>query len=245
MALSVDRSFALVAGGGAPSGVSRIDFDYANPSNSTATVFGGFSAPNCNGLSLSPDGTRACVTSTNQPVAPPGSLIVFDSSTGATLHTVALGNLWNIYTTAWQDASPVATFEPYGVGCSGTLGVPSLAAAPGSRPQLGSTFTARASNLPFGIALLQIGLSNTSIGGSTPLPLDLGFLGMPTCSLLVDPQLSATMVGVGTAADWSWSLPASPGLFGISFYAQAFSLDPAANAFGFAASNGAIATLGY
>jgi hypothetical protein len=245
MVLSLDRSFALVAGGGSTTGVARIDFDYATPANSTVTLFSGIVAPNCNGLSMSPDGSRACVTSTPASVSPPGTLIVFDVATGGVLQTVALGNLWNIYTTAWQDASPVATFEPYGVGCSGTLGVPSLAAAPGSRPQLGSTFTARASNLPFGIALLQIGLSNTSIGGSTPLPLDLGFLGMPTCSLLVDPQLSATMVGVGTAADWSWSLPASPGLFGISFYAQAFSLDPAANAFGFAASNGAIATLGY
>ena len=112
MALSIDRSFALVAGGGSPAGVSRLDFDYANPSNSTVTVFGGFLAPNCNGLSLSPDGTRACVTSTNQPVAPPGTLIVFDAATGATIHTLPLGNLWNIYTTAWQDASPTARAAP-------------------------------------------------------------------------------------------------------------------------------------
>jgi hypothetical protein len=245
MALSVDRSFALVAGGGAPSGVSRIDFDYANPSNSTATVFGGFSAPNCNGLSLSPDGTRACVTSTNQPVAPPGSLIVFDSSTGATLHTVALGNLWNIYTTAWQDASPTATFTTFGSGCAGTNGVPTLAAAAGSRPALGSTFTVEAGNLPYGIALLMIGLSNVQTGAGIPLPIDLGFLGMPGCPLLVDPEINAPLIGIGNSASWNWPLPPQASLFGIHVYLQAFSLDPTANAFGFVASNGGIGMLGF
>lgn len=245
MALSIDRSFALVAGGGSPAGVSRLDFDYANPSNSTVTVFGGFLAPNCNGLSLSPDGTRACVTSTNQPVAPPGTLIVFDAATGATIHTLPLGNLWNIYTTAWQDASPTATFATFGSGCTGTNGVPTLAAAPGSRPALGGTFTVEAGNLPFGIALLMIGLSNVQTGTGIPLPIDLGFLGMPGCPLLVDPEINAPMIGTGTSASWNWPLPAQASLFGIYVYLQAFSLDPTANAFGFVASNGGFGMLGY
>ncbi len=245
MALSIDRSFALVAGGGSPAGVSRLDFDYANPSNSTVTVFGGFLAPNCNGLSLSPDGTRACVTSTNQPVAPPGTLIVFDAATGATIHTLPLGNLWNIYTTAWQDASPTATFATFGSGCTGTNGVPTLAAAPGSRPALGGTFTVEAGNLPFGIALLMIGLSNVQTGTGIPLPIDLGFLGMPGCPLLVDPEINAPMIGTGTSASWNWPLPAQASLFGIHVYLQAFSLDPTANAFGFVASNGGFGMLGY
>ncbi len=245
MALALDRSFALVAGGGSVTGVARIDFDYATPANSTVTMFGSISAPNCNGISLSPEGTRACVTSTPASVAPPGTLHVFDATTGVVLQTVALGNMWNIYTTAWQEASPTATFVPFGAGCSGALGVPQLAAAAGSRPALGTNFVAEASNLPFGIALLNLGLSSTQTSGSVPLPLDLGFLGMPGCALLVDPMISYALVGPGTVATWNWFLPSSPTLFGAVFYAQAFAFDPAANAFGFAASNGAVGTLGF
>lgn len=245
MALSLDRTFALVAGGGSTTGVVRIDFDYATPANTTLTVFPAVVAPNCDGLSLSPENTRACVTSTPQSVAPPGTLIVFDASNGGVLQTVPLGNMWNIYTTVWQDASPTATFLPFGAGCPGTLGVSTLAAAIGSRPALGTTFTAEATNLPFGIAVIDVGFSNTVTSGGAPLPLSLSFVGMTGCSLLVDPLATFAMVGAGTVASWSWALPNNSSLFAAQFFAQAFPLDPAANTLGFTASNGGVGTLGF
>jgi hypothetical protein len=245
MALRLDRAFAVVSGQGGGGWAARIDFDYTTPSSTTFTPFAGLAIPNANGISLSPDGTRAAVTSTPQQVAPPGTLVVFDVLTGALLQSVPLGTMWNIYTTAWQDGSPTASYEPFGSGCAGTLGVPTLAALAGSRPALGTTFTAVAGNLPFGVAVLQVGLSNTFTSGSVPLPLALDSIGMTGCALLVDPLVPFALVQPGTSATWSWALPANPVLFGAQFFSQAFPLDPAANAFGFTASNGTIGTLGY
>lgn len=244
MALSLDRSFALVCGGGGTTGVARIDFDYLNPANSTMALLP-ITATNCDGLSLSPEGTRGAITSTPASVSPPGTLIVFDAFTGGVLQSVPLGNMWNIYTTAWQDASPTATFVPFGSGCAGTLGQSLLSAATGSRPALGSTFTVEASNLPFGLAVLDIGLSSTMTGGGIPLPLDLSFLGMAGCSLFVDPLATFVMSGAGSTASWSWALPSSQNLFGVAFFMQAFPLDLAANPFGFTASNAGMGTLGF
>ncbi len=245
MALSLDRAFAVVSGQAGGGWAARIDFDYATPANTTFTQYPGLVIPNANAISLSPDNGRAAVTSTPQQVAPPGTLVVFDVATGAVLQTVPLGSMWNIYTTAWQDASPAATYLPFGSGCSGSLGTPTLAAAPGSRPTLGTTFTAIAGNLPFGIAVLEVGLSSTFASGTIPLPLPLDSLGMTGCALLVDPMVPFALVETGTSAAWSWTLPSDPLLFGAQFFSQAFPLDPAANTFGFTASNGTVGTLGY
>ena len=53
-----------------------------------------------------------------------------------------------------------------------------------------------------------------------------------------------TLVGTGGVAAWTWNVPSDPSLTGLSFYNQAFSFDPPANGLGFAASNGAVGTLG-
>jgi hypothetical protein len=82
-------------------------------------------------------------------------------------------------------------------------------------------------------------------GAGIPLPIDLGFLGMPGCPLLVDPEINAPLIGIGNSASWNWPLPPQASLFGIHVYLQAFSLDPTANAFGFVASNGGIGMLGF
>ncbi|HEX6810881.1 MAG TPA: hypothetical protein VF384_04585 [Planctomycetota bacterium] len=245
MALSLDRSFAVVAGQAGGGGVMRIDFDYAAPANTVGTIYAGLTVPNCNGISLSPEGTRVAVTSTPASVSPPGTLVIFDAQSGAVLHTVPLGQMWNIYTTAWQDASPTATYTQYGSGCAGTLGVPVLQAAAGSRPALGSTFTTDVLNLPFGIGLVSIGLSSSMTSTMLPLPAPLAVIGMPGCELLADPLILNLVSAPGTSATWSWALPALPALFGASFFNQAFSLDPAANPFGFTASNGGAGWIGY
>jgi hypothetical protein len=245
MALSFDRSFAVVAGQGGSGGVMRINFDYAVPANTVGTTYTGLTVPNCNGISLSPEGGRVAVTSTTASVSPPGTLVIFDAQSGAVLHSVALGNMWNIYTTAWQDASPTATWSQYGTGCAGAVGVPVLQAASGSRPALGTTFTADVLHLPFAIALVSLGLSNTMTSSSLPLPFPLDPIGMPGCQLLADPLILSMVVGSGTSASWSWVLPSTPDVFGFAFFNQAFSLDPAANPFGFTVSNGGAGFIGY
>ncbi|HEU4417605.1 MAG TPA: hypothetical protein VFT55_01625 [Planctomycetota bacterium] len=245
MALSLDRSFAVVAGQAGGGGVMRINFDYAVPANTVGTTYPGLTVPNCNGISLSPEGGRVAVTSTPASVSPPGTLVIFDAQSGAVLHSVALPDMWNIYTTAWQDASPTASYTQYGTGCAGALGVPVLQATPGSRPALGTTFTADVLHLPFAIALVTLGLSNTMTSTSLPLPFPLDVIGMPGCHLLADPLVLNLAVGTGSSASWSWTLPSSPDVFGITFFNQAFSLDPAANPFGFTVSNGGAGFIGY
>lgn len=235
MALSLAGSFAVVSAQGGSGAVVRVDFDYTTPANTTVTPLGaGVNLTSCDNVSLSPENARAAVTATS-----PVRLVILDVLTGAPIHNLTLTNGSGPSTTAWQDASPTATFTPYGTGCAGTLGVPTWAAAPGSRPALGSTFTAVAGNLPFGIAVAQIGFTGTPGGVS------LGFLGMPSCSIYPTPIVSLALVGAGSTASWALPIPNTQGLFGAELHSQAFPLDPAATAFGFTASNAALGVLGY
>jgi len=246
MDLSLDRSFAVVSGQGGPGWAARIDFDYITPSNSTFTEYlpGQGLLPNGNGISLSPISDRVAVTATAVNLSAPSQLLILDATSGALLHNITLTGLWNVYTTAWQDSSPTATYTAFGAGCSGTLGVPGLAAAAGSRPALGSTFTAEVTNVTNHAALLATGFSITSAGG-LPLPLDLGSFGMNGCFLRVDPIAVSFLAGAANVATWTWPVPSAPSFFGLTFYQQAFVLDGAANSAGLTASNGAAAVLGF
>jgi hypothetical protein len=245
MALSIDRSFAVVSGQGGGGWLMRIDFDYTTPANTTTTQYlqGQNLLPNCNGVSLSEDNTRVAVTATPTNLATPSYLVILDALTGAQLQYVTLPAAWNVYTTAWQDASPVASYVPFGAGCAGTLGVPSLHAAAGSRPALGSPFAVEVHNLPVNLAILTVGFSNTA-SGAIPLPLPLGSFGMPGCSLLADPLATVFLVGAAQSATWNWNVPNGAGFFGLQFYNQAFVLDGPANAAGLTASNGGAGWIG-
>lgn len=151
-------------------------------------------------------------------------------------------------TVGWDDVEflPVrraANYAPFGVGCAGSLGVPVLAAAAGSLPLPGTTFTATITGAPNGLALLATGFSNT-LSGSAPLPASLTNLGMPGCDLLVELLLLDVVAATGTTLAWSLPLPPGGALLGLRFYQQGFVVDPAANTFGLAASNGAAGTIG-
>lgn len=240
LAISLDRSFALVSSQAAPGRVLRVDLDYATPSQSTVTQFTALSIANANAVSLSPDGTRGAVTSTAQTVGGPGKLVLFDAALGVELATVPLGNMWNLYTTAWQDVSPNGVFASFGTGCPGLLGEPTLA---GQRPRLGATFAVTAGALPYDLTVMAVGFSNTASSG-LPLPLPLAGVGMTGCSLLVDPLATAGVAGAGGSAVYNLPIPSDPLLFGYKVYFQSFPLDPFANAFGFTASHGGEATIG-
>ena len=237
--------YAVVSGQGGAGWAGRVIFDYGNPSGSVFTPWSGLSVPNADGISLSPDELRAAVTSTATFLSSPSELKVVDVFSGLLLQTATLSSMWNVYTTAWQDASAVASYSVFGSGCAGSLGAPSLAAQAGSRPSLGGTFSLSVAGLPLDLALMATGLSDTATGAGVALPLDLSILGMPGCSQRIDAAQVDVVLGSGGSATWSWSLPSQPSLFGAVFYNQAFVLDPAANAFGWTTSNAGVGSLGF
>lgn len=155
------------------------------------------------------------------------------------LFTGALGNLFAVdnFTITYG-----ATYDSYGAGCAGSLGVPTLAAAPGSVPALGSTFTAVLGNLPLSVGVMASGFSDTLALGAIPLPLDLSSYGFPGCSLLADPLVTEFLVGAGNSASWTLGVPASTGFLGMPIYQQGISLDTGSPAGAF--SNGAKITIG-
>lgn len=127
-------------------------------------------------------------------------------------------------------------FAPYGAGCAGTLGVPTLAAAPGSRPVLGGSFQLDIGNLPLSVGLVGMGFSD-AVSGAFTLPLDLGLFGLTGCNLHADPAVTLFLVGASNVASTTLGVPADPSFLGLSIFTQAFSLDPAANGPGLTVSN--------
>ena len=109
---------------------------------------------------------------------------------------------------------------------------------------IGQTLNTDIASVPLGIALVGLGLSNTTSGALT-LPFDLSILGMTGCSLLADPLVTAVASGAGTTVPWSFGVPPNPALLGSVLFAQGFVLDPAANAFGFTATNGGRIKVGF
>jgi hypothetical protein len=145
-------------------------------------------------------------------------------------------------TWAYAPMSP-ARFDPFGNGCAGNSGIPELAsdpqAYPASLPWSGQSFQARLSNLGSSaqdVPAVFLGTSRTT-WGNTSLPLDLGFAGMPGCSLFVEPAMAEVLGNNLGTATWSIAIPASPSLIGGVVFAQGFVLSPGTNAFGAVMSN--------
>jgi PKD repeat protein len=128
-----------------------------------------------------------------------------------------------------------------GAGCAGTLGVPGNTST--TQPSLGGAATITVDKLPFGIAVLAVGVSRT-LSGIGPLPVDLGLIGMPGCPLRVSFEATLTMIGAGTSASLSFPIPSTAALVGTQLYTQALSLDPALNAFGFSIGDAAVMLVG-
>jgi hypothetical protein len=136
-----------------------------------------------------------------------------------------------------------ASYRPYGVGCAGSLGVPSLSATTGSLPMLGSTFSLTVANMPQNLGIVLLGFSDALLGRTVPLPLSLTPLGMVGCNLLTDINTTVVVSG-GTSATWLLPVPNFAALIGALFYNQALVLDTAANAAGLTASNGGRGRIG-
>lgn len=187
-------------------------------------------------------GVGTQLTTQLAPFARQNAAMAFDSQRGViVLFGGGAGSLGTLADTWEFDLGPVASFTPYGLGCSGSRGVPQVSAPLGSLPRIGTTFNVQVSNLPLtGPAFLGIGFSDASYGAS-PLPLDLTSLGAPGCQLLQSLDALLPLPNVLGSANWSFTVPAIPGG---EFFVQAFPFDPPANAFGYTASNAGKAVLG-
>lgn len=154
---------------------------------------------------------------------------------GGYVNGYSMGDTWEF------DLGPTASFAPFGGGCLGSRGTPVLSALGSSTPRLGTTFQAHVTNLPWtGPAFLLLGVSNT-VYANTALPIDLGFLGAPTCNLVTSIEQVDVLTNVLGAATWSFLVPPVPGA---SFYMQVMPLDPGQNALGLTASNGGHGIIG-
>jgi hypothetical protein len=128
-----------------------------------------------------------------------------------------------------------AAAEPFGTGCG-----LAVAAAPASRPLLGTSFVAEVASIGAGdTAFVMVGASNSTFAGA-PLPLDLSFVGLPGCFLYQDLAFDGFGATVATgSATATYTLPV-PGSFlftGLTVYLQAWST-------GLEISNGLTVVLG-
>ncbi|HZN40541.1 MAG TPA: hypothetical protein VFD82_17180 [Planctomycetota bacterium] len=137
-----------------------------------------------------------------------------------------------------------AQFQPFGMGCPGSAGVPALVG--GLPARIGTTTSADITNLPPSspVAFLAVGLSRTqSVHGS--LPMQLGSSGMPGCRSYTSADQIFTLPASGGTATWAWDVPNVPSLVGQALYLQGVSWDPGVNAIGLTVSNAATLVIGH
>lgn len=134
------------------------------------------------------------------------------------------------------------SWEPFGVGCPGSSGTPSLSLV--SAPRINSTFSLRVSNMPTGGGglLMLLGLSNT-VASFGPLPYPLDAIGAPGCLLLTDAFGFSVLTHTNGTATHNQPIPNDAQLIGMHFYNQAIVADPGINAAGAVVSDGGDATI--
>lgn len=115
------------------------------------------------------------------------------------------------------------SFTAFGTACKGSNNLLPVhtASAPKGYPFLGDTTTYQLSSARAntGVAL-YFGASNT-VWGTTPLPLSLGSIGIPGCTLYVSVDASISLTtNAGGVASLSATVPNNPALVGGTFYTQ-------------------------
>lgn len=143
---------------------------------------------------------------------------------------------------SWRD-HVFGSFVGLGTGCAGSAGVPFHSAS--GTPEIGQTVTySLASARASAPAVLLLGGSSSQWNG-VPLPLNLGFLGAPACSLRAAPHVLVNVVTNSSgAAARSFGIPVSTELISSGLHTQYVVFDPAANGAGLAFSRGMTTTLG-
>jgi len=140
----------------------------------------------------------------------------------------------------------VASYSPFGSGCSGPSGIPTLSATPGSTPRLGTTLHLQLTNIPasvFTIPFGTFGFSNAA-WASYSLPLDLVVLGMPGCTAWMSPDISETLVNAGGTVNWDIAIPNQLYLLNVHFYTQCVVTVPSVNPASLIVSNAGHGVIG-
>lgn len=151
-----------------------------------------------------------------------GAVVSFGGEVASGMYIVATDATWELGT--------VASCTPSGAGCAATGPIPTLGAAAGSAPRTGSTFVGEVGALqPQALPVLALGLSDT-LWGSTALPMSLGLIGLPACSLRTSVDVALPLTNTAGTATWSLPIPASPFLHGVNLFAQALVTDTALQA---------------
>lgn len=129
-------------------------------------------------------------------------------------------------------------------GCAGTRGRATVS-APSGGPGLGQSFSLVFGDLPLGTTSVIgfLGLSHVSFQG-LPLPLDLGALAMPQCTLDASMDLVLPVPAAAGAARLDVPIPAGSGLLGLWLFPQAVVPDPGANGAGLITSAAGHAVIG-
>ncbi len=126
----------------------------------------------------------------------------------------------------------------FGTGCAGSAGTPVLAPLAGELPQIGWEYSVEISNGPLnGFAAGIVGTFETPLPGGLALPVDLGIIGMPGCTLYTGIQRQQGLVISGGSAQWTIDLPWDVSFLGFTFFQQAVVIDPGANALGLISTN--------
>lgn len=212
------------------SGVSR-----AQGSPTPVDVDDFWLGPGTYGIALEYVGTAMAYTTgngTNQSYANADlSLALGASTTGRFGSPVYSPRVWN---GAIQYLNGTARWWPFGDGCPGTAGTPTIATAAGSLPQLGTLFTLEFGNLPGPGTLVAVLVGTSrSMWGPTPLPFDLTLIGAPGCDLLVAPDANAMIASTSTVASFALFVPPIQSLVGAALHWQGAVVDFNANAAGF------------
>lgn len=135
-------------------------------------------------------------------------------------------NYWRHADTWRLSAVEVATVIPFGLGCPGSAGVPSLAAP---RPAwIGNLLTMQLGQLPVAGTAVLVGGLGSSLVHSPGLPESLAPFGMPACQREVTTEAIAVMAIVNQQAACSLPVPADSTLLGLDLFWQGVSLDPSA-----------------
>ena len=150
---------------------------------------------------------------------------------------------WTVAFRFYQPVYPagLTTFSP---GCPGFSGTPTITQkATHTGAWIGDTLQVTVDPVPTAFAGLFLGFSNTTYQG-IPLPIDLGPIGMPNCSLHVAPEAFLLCTGTGTSCNASLAVPDSNALRGAAFYLQAVVPAPTVNPGGLVMSDAVVVTVG-
>lgn len=138
---------------------------------------------------------------------------------------------------------PTSTYVTFAAGCPGSR--PTTRLLPRNTPRIGAELTVALRDLPLHVAGLCTGTSRSWSPTFGTLPNNLAWLGMPSCSVAIDPAVLSLVVGANHSGTFRITIPYTSVLVGVEFHQQALVPDAAAgNAFGAVLSDAATGVVG-